>query len=409
MPIMVELATVALFLMDSSPVRRIKWTLSPIVYCVLALFAIMVLGLPGSLWPGKGFEFLTRDFIPTVILMVIIATSLRELLDLEWLAFAHLVGGVVYAFYIYLFCPIGWDGRLGALVFYDANDFALIMTCTIPFAVYFMRPGVVLWKRLFATGAVALFILMIIRSGSRGGFLGLIAVTAYVLLRYRAIPARLRIGAVGLGVLVFVVIGSATYWKIIGTIMHPADDYNMTSVTGRKAIWERGMGYMISHPVLGVGIRAFPQAEGMLSAIAKRYTETGHGLKWSVAHNSFVEIGAECGVIALALFLSILWLSFRSLARVRAGPRGSPVATPTDQAFAQMLTASLIGYIVSGIFVSAEYFTYLYVLLGLVLAQQAILRRRVRFGTSASRVSTGRPAAPRQRRVASVQWLPAGS
>jgi O-antigen ligase len=407
-PILVELGTVVLFLMDQTPVRRVKWIKSPILTITLVLVGIMILGLPTALWPGIGVSFVTKEFPVTLILMVMLATSMREFSDLEWMAFAHLTGAVIYATYIFLFCPIGYDGRLGNLVFYDANDFALLMVCAMPFAVYFLRPKTAVWRRLFALFALGLFAIMIIKSGSRGGFLGLLTVVVYVLLFYRAIPTRLRLGSVAAGIAVFAVFGSAQYWTIIGTILHPQKDYNMTDETGRSAIWKRGMGYMKTHPILGVGIRNFAQAEGSLSPVARRYAEVGRGIKWSVAHNSFVEVGAECGIAALALFVLRFLIIFRTLARVRAGPRGKPWITESDQAYAQMLFGALAGFVVSGFFVSAEYFVFLYTALGILLGQQAVLKRRARMPRRPVLVQPTQQI----RRVPEqpvVQWLPTGS
>jgi O-antigen ligase len=408
-PLLVELGTLALFIMDKSPIRRMKWIKSPVVTVTFVLLAIMILGLPFSLWMGKGIDFLMRDFAPSLILMLLLAATLRDFADLEWFAFAHLVGGVGYAVYVFLYCPIGYDGRLGNLVYYDANDFGLLMGCTIPFAVYFLRPKVAVWRRLFALASIGLFAIMIMKSGSRGGFLGLIAVMLYTLLRYQAVPARLRIGAVGAGVAVFAIFGSARYWTLMGTILHPDDDYNMTEETGRKAVWKRGMTYMETHPLLGVGIHAFPQAEGTLSPTAKRYAEMGRGIKWSVAHNSFVEVGAECGVLAFALFIFRFLLMFWMLGRIRPPPRGKPYITSDDQAYAQMLIAAFIGFVVSGIFVSAEYFAFLYMLLGLVVAQQAVLKRRALAARRAPAMQPAAQARPVVRQPTGVQWLPAGS
>jgi O-antigen ligase len=384
-PILIELVALGLFFANQTYERQIKWIIkSPILIITLSLLAIMVVGLPFSLWPGKGFTFITRDFLPTLVLMVILATSLRERSDLEWFAFAHLLGAMLYAFIVFLSFDVGPHGRLGGLVYYDANDLAMLMVCTLPFAIFFLRPGVPVWKRLIALLAVLLFVVMIIRTGSRGGFLGMIAVMSYILLRYKSIPVRLRLGAVAGGATLLLAVGSSNYWEMMATLLNPKEDYNMTDETGRSAVWKRGIGYMFSHPVLGVGVRAFPQAEGMLSETAKRYAERGRGIKWSVAHNSFVEIGAELGIGGLVLFISMLFIAMRDSARVGKGPRGSPASqtaiysaqTADDSAYAQMLIASFVGYIVCGSFVSAEYFSYLYVLLALVIGQQAVLRRR---------------------------------
>jgi O-antigen ligase len=117
---------------------------------------------------------------------------------------------------------------------------------------------------------------------------------------------------------------------------------------------------MAMHPVLGVGAFAFPSAEGALAPQAAR-GEFGIGFKWSEAHNSFIEIGAELGVMGLVLFVALLVSGVRTLSRIGGGPPG-PAAF-----LAQILTASLVTYVVSGFFLSAAYWTYLYVLLGMVL------------------------------------------
>jgi len=416
--IFVEIALVVWFISDATPTRRLKWLKSPIVYAIAAIIGLMVTSLPTSLWPGKGVNFMIFDFMPTVTMMVVLATSLREQEDLEWIAFAHLVGGAVFAAYIFKYGHMGSDGRLGNLVFYDANDFALVMVCSIPFAIYFMRPGVSAKKRFFALCAMALFTIMVIRSGSRGGFLGLILVSLYILLQFRSIPARLRIGAIVAGVLVFSVFASATYWKMMGTMLNMKEDYNMKEQTGRKAVWNRGLLYIKMRPLFGVGIRAFPQAEGKLSPIAIEYAERGKGIKWSVAHNSYIEIGAECGALALVIFPALLYMTFKTLLPIRVRRPPDELIKPNDQAFSQMLIASMIGFSACGFFLSAEYFPYLYFLLGLTLGQQAILKRRFErlrklpTAPSASAVAVaslaGRPM-PQLPPPAPSPWAPAGT
>jgi O-antigen ligase len=402
--VIVEVLAIALFVADATPSRKLKWINSRVIALILAIFGLMIVSLPWSLWAGKGVNFMIFDFMPTFVMMLLIATIVREHADLEWLAFAHLIGGTIYAVYVYLFCPMTAGGRLGSLVFYDANDFALVMVCTIPFAIYFLRPGVNATRRLIALMSVGLFAIMIIKSGSRGGFVGLMVVVAYILLQYRSVPTRLRLGAVGAMVAVFALFGSAKYWEMMQTMTNMEDDYNMTSKTGRKAVWNRGLGYITMRPVTGVGIRAFPQAEGKISPLAIEYAERGRGIKWSVAHNSYIEIGAECGAIALVLFPAMLFMAGGTLYRVRSRGPDDYIVAPNDAAFAQTLLASLIGFATCGFFLSGEYFPYLYLLLGFTVGQQAIFRRRAENpprNTTPAAVHAPRPA----RRIR-APWAP---
>jgi O-antigen ligase len=233
---------------------------------------------------------------------------------------------------------------------------------------------------------------------------------AYIVVAFRSIPARLRQSAVVLGIVVLTVFGSSTYWNMMSTILHPAKDYNMTADAGRKAIWKRGIGYMFARPVLGVGASAFEQAEGTFSSISRQYASENRGLKWSAAHNSFVQVGAELGVGGLILFVVMIGTSLSHLARIRPLTDTDPFIGPADAAFAQTLTASLIGFCVAGFFVSAAFFSLLYALIGFVVAEDSFsIRRRGRNATPAAQ-DVRRPAARAVRAYArTTHWSPANA
>jgi len=74
--------------------------------------------------------------------------------------------------------------------------------------------------------------------------------------------------------------------------------------------------------------------------------------------------------------VSFFVVSLRTLSDVRPGRRYGPWVTQRELAVSQMLIGSFIGFIIAGVFVSAEYFSYLYFLLGLVIGLDKILRTR---------------------------------
>jgi hypothetical protein len=404
--ILLEIALFATLVVSLKGPRKLKWVKSRIFAIPFVLLAIMIAGLPFSLWLG-----MSASFMPSLLLMIAVAVSVRESEDLNWLAFTHLVGGTIYATWIYLFVPIGSDGRLGELIYYDANDFALLIVCTIPVAVYFLQPSMPVWKRLFSLFALALFVQMIIKSGSRGGFIAFIGLMAYVLIAFRAIPARLRISATAIGFFIMVVLGSSAYWTMMSSILHPKEDYNMTSEVGRKAIWKRGVGYMLKHPAVGVGASVFEQAEGTLSDVSRQYASENRGLKWSTAHNSFVLIGAELGVGGLILFVTMIGMSFTHLNYIQRTAATDPLVTPEDAAFSQTLIASLIAFCVAGFFVSATYFSFLYALIGLIVAEDSLrARRRARGAGAPAAIAMPKSTSTVQvaQRVPRTHWAPTG-
>lgn len=408
-PILLEVLLAVTLITSLRGARNPKWFKSRIFVIPFLMLALMLIGLPLSLWRGWSFGFITKVFMPILLLMVGVAASIRDADDANWIAIAQLIGADIYALYTYLFVAIGSDGRLSGGAHYDANDLGVLLVATIPLAIYFLRPGVSIVKRIFALASLALYIELIIKSGSRGGFIALICIAVYIIFAFRAIPLHVRLGSVAAAALIMTVFGSAAYWQMMQTLTKPNDDYNMTSPVGRKAIWKRGVGYMLTHPLIGTGANTFEQAEGSLSAISRQYAQQNIGLKWSTAHNSFVLVGAELGVTGLMLFVTMLGTSFTHLAQIRDGPDGDPDVTPEDKAFAQTLTGSLIGFCVAGFFVSAAYFAFLYVIIGMVVAEDSFrARRRARGGATTVVRAAALPNPRRIQRASRQHWAPTG-
>jgi len=371
-----------IFAGGAHPARRVSGIYSPTAKLVIALLAIMTVGVPFSLWQGHSLMFVLKNYLPNVFFFALVATSVRSTRDVEWYAFMNLCGALVFATIVSLFFSVGGDGRLGGLIYYDANDFALVMDCTIPFAVYFLGKGHRRSRRVVAMITLGMILTAIVKSGSRGGFIALIAVMLYVSLRYRAIPGRVRFAVTIAGAALFLGFASDKYWTMMGTILHPQSDYNYTDSQGRVEVWKRGMGYMLQHPAVGVGVGAYPVAEGG-SDLAMSLEAQGKGFKWSVAHNSFLETGAELGFPGLAVFIAIIVVTGTSLMRLSPRGRWAPWITRREMALGQMLIGALIAFVVAGIFVSAEYFSYLYFLLGLAIGLIKIVRMRAKASPSA--------------------------
>jgi len=212
LPMIALAASLAFFVSTRQPIRRFATIQHlPTTKLIFMLIAIMVIGLPFSLWRGHSAIFILKNYIPNVLFFVLVASSVRSIRDIEWFALMNLYGALGFATVVSLFFSVGSDGRLGNLIFYDANDFALVMDCTIPFAVYFLGKGQKQSRRIVAAVALAMILTAIVKSGSRGGFIGLIAVALYVLLRYRAIPSRTRLLVTVAGVALFFGFASDKY------------------------------------------------------------------------------------------------------------------------------------------------------------------------------------------------------
>jgi probable O-glycosylation ligase (exosortase A-associated) len=363
---------ILLYLRDPRPERRASHLALPTTKYLFALLFWMVLSIPGSLSQSTSFEMVFDNFVKTVLMYVVAVGAVRGIRDVERLAATYLVAAIVYASVVIArFDPgAGPDWRLGRLYYYDANDLATFLVTAMPFGLYFLHNAQRRLARVLTAVALAVLTVAFVRTGSRGGFIALVAMAGFIVVRYSAIPLRRRVAATVLVAGVVMATASDQYWEQMGTIMSDAD-YNRTDETGRMQIWSRGLDYMLQYPLLGVGPNNFPVAEGRLSPFADRQ-QFGVGVRWSAAHNAYIQVGAELGVIGLVLFVAVIASAFVALRR--SGPRDRTSVSPTDRhtQLAQVLSASLIGYVVGAFFLSLAYSDMLYTLIALAVGLQKV-------------------------------------
>lgn len=347
----------------NDPMRRWDrlWPLVPI-RLVLALFVVGLAGIPLGVYPGLAFTFVRVVYAGVVIYLLVTVASIRSRADLERLMLMHVVGAAILCIQLSR-QGIRTSGRVQGLAAFDPNDAAMMLVCTIPLAVYFLRASAKLLLRVLVGLTLVLLVVILVRTGSRGGFLGFIATMLYLLFRFKGMPVRIRVAAITLGLVTLSLAGTDKYWALMGTIQNPQEDYNLTEEGGRVAIWKRGIGYMREHPIVGVGLNNFGVAEGA-SDLNQARVEQGKGWVAAAPHNSFIQMGAEAGVTGLALFLALLAVSFRACSW-RAPPKATP-ADKDEQALARALAGALVGFCVAGFFLSQAYSPYLYSLLGMV-------------------------------------------
>ena len=361
------IVAIVLYLLDPLEQRRSQHVLLPTTKYLFAFLFWMTLCVPFALRVGNSVELLFGNFVKTVVMYLVVAASIRGARDAERMAGVYLVAVATYAVVVFSRFDIG-DGdswRLGRLYYYDANDFATLAITAIPIGLYFIHAGRRLHTKLLSALALTVLTVTFVRSGSRGGFLALLAVGAFIVLRYSAIALRWRLSVlvlVGLGLL-----GTASdaYWKQMGTIVSDTD-YNHTEESGRLEIWHRGVGYMLENPLLGVGPNNFSVAEGTLSPFAERQ-QFGVGVRWNAAHNSYVQVGAELGIPGLILFVATIASAFVALRRSGGSGAAPAEAPPAATQLRPALTASLLGFVVGAFFLSLAYSEMLYTLLALIV------------------------------------------
>jgi O-antigen ligase len=370
--ILTGLIATLLYIADARWDRRASLVWGSTTKYLLALLVWMILTLPGALVRGMSFELVFDSFSKTVLMYFVVTGAVRGPRDIERLIGAYLAAASIYAFVVITRFDLGSgdNWRLGHLYYYDANDFATFAVTAMPFALYFLHTGRGFMTRMLSGLSLGLLSLAFVYTGSRGGFIALIAVGAFVLARYTSIPVRWRVGATAMITVVVLGTASERYWTQMSTILSDAD-YNRTDESGRLQIWRRGIGYMFENPIFGVGPHNFQAAEGMLSSFSDRQ-QRGVGVRWNAPHNTYLQAGAELGFPGLTIFILLIASAFAALGRSSTRERALVRAGLARRQLAPPLMASLIGFVVGAFFLSLAYSEILFTLIALAVALQKV-------------------------------------
>lgn len=362
------MAAIGLYFVDKSRARRFAATwAAPTSRMIVAMLAWMTFWVPLALHRGVAYTS-TIEFAKVVVLFLLIVGTVRAIDDLQRLILIYFLCTGINAF----FATQGFHAGGGAWRMadvngnWDANDFAVYCVTGIPLGIYFAQRYHSLLIRIGAVAILYFLVTSVVLSGSRGGFLALVATLAAVLTQFRVIKLKWRVGGAAVAVVVLLGAGSDRYWEQMRTILHPSDDYNLTSDGGRVEIWKRGVGYALQRPITGVGVQNFGVAEGFLMPRERQQLrESGMGMRWFAAHSAYIQVLAELGFPGIVFFLIAIGTAIAGLWKAR---KVHWAGDPRGAAIADAQTASLIGYIVGIVFLSHAYSEVLWSQLALAVA-----------------------------------------
>lgn len=377
------------------------------VRLLVSLGLVAVCSAPFGISLGRAALFFIDNFSKTLAITFLMIASIRHLADLRKLTWAATFAGILLAFLSIFVVGIS---KVTSGVSYDANDVGVFMVMDLPLVVLFVICAANRMERITALAGIGLLAATLVKTQSRGAFIGaLVVFVALLLVPGVSATRRMFFGAVV--TLTMVLAAPAGYWVSVQSIMSdPKADYNWDAVNGRRNIAKRGIQYMLMYPVFGVGINNFPRAEGTISDKARNLVR-GEGIRWAAPHNSFVQAGAETGVTGLLLWVSIVIANILiPLRLVRRIPKAWRRGTPDQRflAFAPLyLPVAQIGFAVTAFFVSFAWLEPLYFHSALVAGLVFIVNRSLRPTAGTQGGKAFRSA--RMRRPVSTALLPAAS
>ena len=378
----VPLITSSIALLGAAMEGRLLSTLgSKIGICMAALTALYAINIPLSSWKAGSFQTFTQDWLKSVTAFLIagaLVTNVRHCRTaLNSIGFGSGMGAVL----------VNWKGHIadGRLVmgrgsFANSNEIAFDILLGLPFLTLIVLDGKSgKLKRLLAFCLIGNSVFTLLRTGSRTGLIGF-AVLCFLLFLRTSIAGKAAMAFVAIVFLMSVMTVFPNSLKqrylsiILGSDVKEQAQTNaearqldeaVSSSAARRQLIVNAIKVSISHPIFGVGIGQF----GTYMSGVERLEGRQSG--WQGTHNTYLQISSEAGVPALLLFLTMMWLSFKSLRRLYK--RADLIATPTPESreianVAFALDASLVAYAVCVFFDYVAYSATLPVLAGFAIA-----------------------------------------
>ncbi|MEW5978001.1 MAG: putative O-glycosylation ligase, exosortase A system-associated [Acidobacteriota bacterium] len=346
--------------------KRIPWNRELVLLALLWLtFLVSTLSAlyPQDAWTQ--FEKVSKILLMTFVSLALLQDQ-RKLKGFIWviamsLGYYGLKGGV------WSIMTGGQHQVLGPpQSFIEGNtNLGLALNMALPLFILLRREAERPWLKSLLLAIFLFSIVAVIFTYSRGAFLGLAVVVVSLSLR-----SKMKIPVILLLVVAAYLAPMVLPEKWFGR-METIQTYEQDqSAMGRIRAWKVSYRLALDHPVLGGGFETYS------NDTYRKYLPDD--MMWSAdmgtgAHSIFLQVLGEHGFTGLSLFVLLIaatWLSLGRLIRQAA----ARVETEWIRNYAEMLRVSLLGYVVSGLFLSMCYFDLFYHLVAMVAILKQLMK-----------------------------------
>ena len=248
-------------------------------------------------------------------------------------------------------------GRQLSSVLGDPNDLSLVLLFPFSFALSLMLgPNISRQDRFLGIVTAVLLVLAIVATQSRGGLLGIAAVVS--VFAWRRVKSKMLLISCGSVLLIALYLVAGISGRESGGAAEAGID---ESAMGRLHAWEAAFKMALDNPLTGVGIDNFYHNYFF-------YSEFWDGLNHAV-HSTWFGVLGETGFLGLIAFLAMIFAMIQSaratLARILENPCQFP---PVMGAIAEGNLSGIVGFCVSGTFLTQGFTWPVYILLAFTVA-----------------------------------------
>lgn len=377
--------------------RREKVVIGPVLQLLLALCLIYTLGATFSSDITLSLTQLTEFLIEGLLLYFLITNVIRTPRMLKRAVWVLLISGAfIGGLSLYQQVTKTFDNNYGGFAQVDSNfatgvenlqgqieqprlagsigeqnRYGQIMLMLVPLGLFQLWIYRSTWVRILTLIMTALIIAGGALSFSRGAAVGFVLlILIMVFLRYVK-PHQFLLLVLGAALILWVFPQYGSRLASLNVIAQLADPGSGPALAGadnavvdRASLMLAGWTVFKDHPVFGVG-------PGMVKYYTESYVRQ-IGIS-SVSgtfqvHNLYLGIAAEAGLLGLVVFLLLLLIPLRDLARAR---KKWMVSRPGLSYLATAFFQAIVGYMVTGLFLHLSYYRFFYLMLALaVVASQ---------------------------------------
>ncbi len=318
------------------------------IKCVLFLTGSAFVTMPIAKDLSLAWTEFSEVFVKTVVIFVIMVNTLASATRIKALMWLGIGVGLMLSYQaigLYQKGEFQTDGYRVSIdfggMFGNPNDMSIHLVIFIPLA-FVLGLATKNWimKAIYFV-ASGLMIAAVIVTQSRGGFLGLLALTAILAWKLghsRRFKTMLATGVLLIGVLAF---APGNYGTRVASIFIPSLDPVGSSGARIEAL-QRSMIVTLRNP-LGIGIGNSPIV----------------GIQELGTHNAYTQVSSELGWLAIAAYFLLLLYPIRRLGQVERD-----LYQRNDHSWIYLLSigvqASIAAYMVASFFASVAYQWYVY-------------------------------------------------
>ena len=264
----------------------------------------------------------------------------------------------------------------------EKNRYAQIMLMLVPLGLFMAIGTKSRLQRVLALGAAGIISIGVALTFSRGAAVGFVLLFGIMfLMGYLKWKHMLAVVLGAAIVLAAVPVDTERLAELVAvseTVGSTGIDQADGAIQSRVTEGLAALLAWADHPIIGVGPGEFP-------LYYRQYAEVV-GIKVKAvdreAHNLYLGMAAELGIIGLTVFLVIVGLTLRDLARARRAVRAR------DPMMADLATGfilSIAAYLATGIFLHMSFIRYFWIMLALAAATAVV-------GMAIAKASDGEPA-----------------